>query len=101
MAINKTQFYGIKEASSGLFLTHNERYFFPLGERTKLFDKMVDAMAFVEENIVRLNSVYLFDSLEKITGEDRININIDHDTYISLVKDIKFKVAKVHLEEIE
>lgn len=100
MKLRKTEFYAIKELSSELFLTHNELSFFPLGDRTKLFDSMSDAMAFIEKNNDRLVSAYLWDSLEKATGENRFQINIDMPTYKSLILDIHFKVVKVHLEEV-
>ena len=100
MKLRKTEFYVIKELSSELFLTHNELSFFPLGDRTKLFDNMSDAMLFLEKNNDRLVSVYLWDSLEKATGESRFEINLDEPTYRSLILDIHFKVVKVHLEEV-
>lgn len=100
MKLRKTEFYAIKELSSELFLTHNELCFFPLGDKTKLFDNMSDAMLFLEKNNTRLTHAYLWDSLEKATGESRFEINLDELTYRSLILDIKFEVTKVHLEEV-
>ena len=100
MTINKNRFYAIKELNTGLFLDYGTVIpkFYPLGERTKLYDSMADAMERIERG--DLNYLMYFDNLEKFTGIDRWHADIDYDDFTLGVSEFKFKVVPIEVQEI-
>lgn len=101
MTLNKTRFYAIKEVNTGLFLDQGNVIpkFFPLGERTRLFEKMSDAMARIEEG--DLPSLMFFDNLEKSTGVDRWHAKVYYEEFSRGVHKYQFKVVPVELREVD
>lgn len=100
MSINKTRFYAIKEVTSGLFLTYDvvTPKFFPLGDRTKMFERMADAMSRIEEG--DLPDLMFWDDMEKRSGKDRWHLDIGRQFFDYQIKEYKFKVVPIEVKEI-
>lgn len=98
--INKTRFYAIKEANTGLFLDQGNVIpkFFPLGERTRLFATMGEAESRIEKG--DLTYLMFFDNLEKATGVDRWHADIDKQRFLLGIEKFEFKVVPVELHEV-
>lgn len=101
MTLNKNRFYAIKEASTGLFLDNGTvtPKFFPLGDRTKLFERMSDAMSRIEKSDLR--DLMFWDDMEKHSGKDRWYIAVDNQFYEQEKNKYKFKVVPIEVKEIQ
>lgn len=101
MSVNKTRFYAIKEVSTGLFLDNGAvtPKFFPLGDRTKLFERMSDAMSRIEKG--DLQDLMFWDDMEKHSGKDRWHLDIDRKFFDHQIKQYKFKVVPIEVKEIQ
>ena len=98
--MNKTQFYAIKELTSGLFLTYDivTPRFFPLGDRTKFYERQSDAMLRIEKG--DLADLMFWDDMEKHSGKDRWHLDIGKQFFEHQIKEYKFKVVKIEIKEL-
>lgn len=98
--MNKTQFYAIKELTSGLFLTYDvvTPKFFPLGDRTKFYERQSDAMSRIEKG--DLADLIFWDDMEKHSGKDRWHLDISKQFFEHQIEQYKFKVVKVEIKEL-